>query len=336
MATLDSRTSAVCQQLDGQEFPVSDAQAGVNLPPMHAHCRSTTISVISEKCLENLERRAKNPDGTTSKVPADMSYKEWQENQRTAIDKSAKSDIINKTSEKITDYNSAKKVLESRNVIFDSSLKNIDEKCLVCNAERLDYLINKFSAAQKYINENKFTFKAKNMKSIGSCSYNYSGSSQTISLGINHYLSAESYIEQQKRRIESGFKMSVAEENLLNYTINHEFGHFIENIIIHNMKESKGFAKVYQKASKANSSEKFKKIINKWYDKRAYEIEKEIAKIAHSKDKRINVINYKKFVSRYGKQSSQEFFAEIFANSQGGNPNILGEAMNDYLERVFK
>ncbi len=35
---------------------------------MHAHCRSTTISVISEKCLENLERRAKNPDGTTSDV----------------------------------------------------------------------------------------------------------------------------------------------------------------------------------------------------------------------------------------------------------------------------
>lgn len=78
VATLDSRTSAVCQQLDGQEFPVSDAQAGVNLPPMHAHCRSTTISVISEKCLENLERRAKNPDGTTSKVPADMSYRDWK------------------------------------------------------------------------------------------------------------------------------------------------------------------------------------------------------------------------------------------------------------------
>ena len=77
-ATLDSRTSAVCQQLDGQEFLVSEAQAGVNLHPMHAHCRSTTISVISEKCLENLERRAKNSDGTTSKVPADMSYKEWK------------------------------------------------------------------------------------------------------------------------------------------------------------------------------------------------------------------------------------------------------------------
>ena len=77
-ATLDSRTSAVCQELDGQEFPVSEAQAGVNLPPMHAHCRSTTISVISEKCLENLERRAKNPDGTTSKVPADTTYKEWK------------------------------------------------------------------------------------------------------------------------------------------------------------------------------------------------------------------------------------------------------------------
>ena len=78
VATLDSRTSKICQSLDGQEFPVSEAETGVNLPPMHPRCRSTTISVIDENCLENLERRAKNPDGTTSKIPADMTYKEWE------------------------------------------------------------------------------------------------------------------------------------------------------------------------------------------------------------------------------------------------------------------
>ena len=85
VATLDSRTSEICQSLDGQEFSVSDAQSGVNLPPMHAHCRSTTISVISEKCIENLERRAKNPDGTTSKVSADMSYRDWKKSQKNSL-----------------------------------------------------------------------------------------------------------------------------------------------------------------------------------------------------------------------------------------------------------
>lgn len=98
VATLDSRTSEICRSLDGQEFPVSDAQSGVSLPPMHAHCRSTTISVISEKCLENLERRAKNPDGTTSKVPADMSYREWKkiltEHKKSGIIKSEEVKVL--------------------------------------------------------------------------------------------------------------------------------------------------------------------------------------------------------------------------------------------------
>ena len=78
LATLDDRTSAICQELDGQVFAVSDAQAGTNLPPMHPHCRSTTVAVIDEATTEGLERRARNSDGTTSKVPADMHYKEWK------------------------------------------------------------------------------------------------------------------------------------------------------------------------------------------------------------------------------------------------------------------
>ena len=43
MATLDLRTSEICAELDGKVFKVADAAAGVNLPPMHPYCRSTTI-----------------------------------------------------------------------------------------------------------------------------------------------------------------------------------------------------------------------------------------------------------------------------------------------------
>ncbi len=51
-AVLDSRTSEICAELDGKEFPVDRAKVGVNLPPMHPYCRSTTIAVIEDDIWE--------------------------------------------------------------------------------------------------------------------------------------------------------------------------------------------------------------------------------------------------------------------------------------------
>lgn len=45
-AVLDERTSDVCEDLNGQEFLLSEAVPGVNYPPMHPNCRSTTIPVF--------------------------------------------------------------------------------------------------------------------------------------------------------------------------------------------------------------------------------------------------------------------------------------------------
>lgn len=52
-ACLDSRTSDLCRELDGKVFKRNNAQAGVNLPPMHPFCRSTTLPVLpSEEDLD--------------------------------------------------------------------------------------------------------------------------------------------------------------------------------------------------------------------------------------------------------------------------------------------
>ena len=78
VATLDSHTSDVCQELDGQEFPVEDASPGTNYPPMHPRCRSTTVAALSPELMQKLERRARDPEtGKLRTVPADMTYREW-------------------------------------------------------------------------------------------------------------------------------------------------------------------------------------------------------------------------------------------------------------------
>ena len=43
VAVIDKRTSDVCLEMDGKVFEVKDSEVGVNTPPLHPNCRSTTI-----------------------------------------------------------------------------------------------------------------------------------------------------------------------------------------------------------------------------------------------------------------------------------------------------
>lgn len=78
LATLDLVTSEICRSLDMKRFPVSEAKAGVNRPPMHPHCRSTTMPEVDMEVLAKIKRAARDPVTHKSiTVPGDMSYAEW-------------------------------------------------------------------------------------------------------------------------------------------------------------------------------------------------------------------------------------------------------------------
>lgn len=88
VATLDDRTSKQCRVMDGEVIPLSEAKAGVNYPPLHAYCRSTTIPVFDDDMNENKDkdeppavggRAARDKDGKTYNVPGNITYKEWAE-----------------------------------------------------------------------------------------------------------------------------------------------------------------------------------------------------------------------------------------------------------------
>lgn len=78
LAVLDMKTSDICQELDNKVFLEKERQVGVNAPPMHPFCRSTTAPVVDEEFLTS--RRAKNiKTGEYDEIPPDMNYKEWKE-----------------------------------------------------------------------------------------------------------------------------------------------------------------------------------------------------------------------------------------------------------------
>lgn len=80
VATLDSHTSEICQAADGEVKPMSDFEPGVTAPPFHVNCRSTTVPYFNDEFTQSWERAARDSEtGKTYYVPADMTYKEWQQ-----------------------------------------------------------------------------------------------------------------------------------------------------------------------------------------------------------------------------------------------------------------
>lgn len=78
VATLDSRTSEICQDMDGQHFKMKDYDPGATAPPFHPNCRSVTVPYFPDN--DDIgERAARNADGKTYYVPAKMTYKDWKQ-----------------------------------------------------------------------------------------------------------------------------------------------------------------------------------------------------------------------------------------------------------------
>lgn len=76
LATLDSRTSQVCRGMDGKVFKLTEMEVGVNYPPLHARCRSTTVPFFDDE-VDVGERIARDTDGQSYFVAGNTTYEQW-------------------------------------------------------------------------------------------------------------------------------------------------------------------------------------------------------------------------------------------------------------------
>ena len=77
LAVLDSRTSDICQRLDNKVIDLKDKKEGVNFPPLHPNCRSTTRVYMGEEIEKTLKRRARNPITNENEIVDNISYQDW-------------------------------------------------------------------------------------------------------------------------------------------------------------------------------------------------------------------------------------------------------------------
>lgn len=78
LATLDMRTSEICQDMDQKVFEFKDYEIGITAPPFHPNCRSTTVPYFDDMA-EIEVRAARDAKGNTVMVRGDMGYDEWKE-----------------------------------------------------------------------------------------------------------------------------------------------------------------------------------------------------------------------------------------------------------------
>ena len=127
LATLDRKTSLICQELDMKSFPLKDAKIGENYPPMHPNCRSTTMADT-----KHLKRIARGADGKNYEVDGNLSYKEWYDglskDEQGRMSLENKKDANRKRDRE--EYTELKKYVQKRKMSFNDflNIKYNDDK----------------------------------------------------------------------------------------------------------------------------------------------------------------------------------------------------------------
>ncbi|MDY3118192.1 MAG: minor capsid protein [Peptoniphilus sp.] len=80
-ATLDTKTSEICREMDRRHFPLQEMKQGINAPPFHPNCRTAIMPYFGDDLQKRMQaevgRMARDPVTGKSVRVGDLSYKEW-------------------------------------------------------------------------------------------------------------------------------------------------------------------------------------------------------------------------------------------------------------------
>lgn len=316
VAVLDSRTSEICQANDNKKYLYKDREVGVNYPPLHPNCRSTTRGYLGEEAEKQLKRRARNPLTGKSELIDNISYKDWLKQHNIVATKNE----MFKT---------------SQNVIYNTnSLKKLDSKLVDANTKQLSSLLNKYPKVAKFVNDNGLMFGGKITNAIAVTSHSYDMKRLSIHLSNNYYNNYNNYTKTIKDGQKTGQFMPCSDKYVDTYALNHEFGHLVENHLIneYNINNPAEYSNFKTKIRTSTTQYQVQKAFKDYEGKICDKISQDIYDIALKNNPNFDL---NKNLSLYGKTKSQEFFAECFANMVSGKPNELGKAMEEYLKGVM-
>ncbi len=150
LATLDNRTSEICRELDGKHFKIQDAVPGVNYPPMHPNCRSTTVVWFpdEEGKKSQSKRIAKSEAGKYYEVPADTTYEKWRgehfQSQLFMLNGENAASLFSDVEFADTHKELEKYLLDKYHIAYDKNMENLDLNKVKLAVKGMERVFNRF------------------------------------------------------------------------------------------------------------------------------------------------------------------------------------------------
>ena len=300
LAEIDSRTSDICRELNGQKFKMKDAKAGVNYPPMHPYCRSTTVPVID---YENFGKKK------------ELNIKEEKKSKKDDIIKNNKEWCgLKNISDKYKKTESIERLKNYYGIEFEESKKYpMDEKLMSNCITWLDSFDENYSKFMK-INPCKIPIisvkTSDEMEEAIGYYWYHPRNNKVMELALNgkYHSDLTKFEEYVKKCVEYNWYPKNAK---VYKTFVHEFGHHVSN----SLKNITGIDN-WQEVFINDCIEDFNNKFNK------------------------NIKNFKEmgtYVSDYGASKIGELFAESFAEYFGGeNPREFAVIFGRKLDKILK
>ena len=326
VATLDSHTSEICQEMDGKHFPMKDYQPGVTAPPFHVWCRSVTVPWFEDNYTG--ERAARDEDGNTYYVPDSMTYKDWKQSmvdgdtkELETIDNNGIIELKDKIQKTINDCASTDEVVDlmknqnwfRTQVIngktYDTNevinLDGVDLECAKSIYNTHEKLFEKYPQLKGKLNS--INSAKLDGSTYAQCHYGLGAGG--ISVNTSYFGNAQKFAKSYERDLASNFH---PQGTTWESVVTHELGHAIDDYLTHTLHLA-GF--------------------NGWKPKTVSGMLR--PKVMKTAGFKVSDTYYQ--VSGYATKDAQEWFAECFAEyMDSDNPRVVAKTFGEMLEEILK
>ena len=292
-ATLDNRTSQLCSELHGNIFEIKNIAVGLNYPPMHPRCRSTTIPIIN---YDNLLKEGKE---------------ELEKNNYT-LDDDIKEPLTNDENKSlIKEFKNAKTIEEAENYAKDilGLSKTNYSNMHVDVANTINFEITKLYDVFKGIDKSGCLKGFTVVKSKDLPSGSLAGYCPSIGTIRIKNVSYKTSLKRMEEKAISGFDSGWCSTSSAEHIIRHELGHSVQHWladtdVVKLLKIDDLRKEVYNKCE-----------LGPWYHGASEEDKKKAGE----------------YLSYYGLMDNGEFIAESVAEYMSGNPRNVAKKVIDIL-----
>lgn len=322
LATLDLRTSKICRSMDSKVFKVSEKEIGVNAPPFHPNCRTTTVAYFPDAIDE--ERIARDNNDKIHYVPGNMNYEQWYNKH---VVNNGNSDIIKEKVVKEFRYPDIKSINEAEKWAVDNlNLSTVSYKGISVDVanyvnKSMNEIYQEYPLLNGFVQEIKTDGRAKAPASA-ILSFKDGKLNTTLNLSKNHLADLKSIDNMIERCVDD--KWWTPKDGVKGI-IKHEMGHMIE------------YATTLKKYGVINKNNKLDDLDNLGIAFNGIKngvLSKEIKVKALNN---LNIANTKKNVkenlSDYSNHSTLEFLAEAVSEHK---PRFLAKEVVKLLKEKIK